>query len=188
MRRYNLVCIRSLNSATDSEHPMYCTTPLRWGALCGITFCLGLVGAITHALSGGRDLSLFITPIAASITVLFTAPNSAIARPWAIIGGSTVSGFVGVAVATIIREPMLACPLAVLGSLASMSAWRCHHPPGAAVALSAVLGNHTVHHAGYYFAIFPICLDSILIVCSHLALHRLSIGCVNKLRQYWRRG
>ncbi|WP_229425556.1 HPP family protein [Massilia sp. Se16.2.3] len=80
------------------------------------------------------------------------------------MGGNTVSALVGVACAHLLPDPALAAPLAGALAIGTMFALRCLHPPGGAVALTAVLGGQAVHDAGFAFAFMPVALNSALIV------------------------
>jgi CBS domain-containing membrane protein len=82
------------------------------------------------------------------------------AQPWAVIAGNTLSGLVGISVAIVIQNPLFAMPMAASLAILGMFILRCLHPPAAAVALIAVLGN--VMH--YRYAFFPVMIDSILLV------------------------
>jgi CBS domain-containing membrane protein len=98
--------------------------------------------------------------LGASALLVFALPQSPMAQPWAVISGNTVSALVGISVIRFIQEPLLAMPLAASLSILGMFALRCLHPPAAAVALIAVLGQIT----HYRYAFFPVMVDSILLV------------------------
>jgi len=82
------------------------------------------------------------------------------AQPWAVIAGNTLSALVGITAANLIKEPLLAMPIAAALSILGMFVLRCLHPPAAAVALIAVLG----HVMNYRYAFFPVMVDSVLLV------------------------
>lgn len=98
--------------------------------------------------------------LGASALLVFALPGSPMAQPWAVIGGNTLSALVGVTCAKWIDQPLLALPLAASASILGMFILRCLHPPAAAVALIAVLG-HITH---YRYGLFPVMVDSILLV------------------------
>lgn len=154
---------------------------------CGIAFAIGLVAAVNRVLIGASGMPLLITPIAASATLLFGAPDNSIARPWAVIGGNTVSALAGVGVALVVHDQAIAAPLAAVSAISLMWGLRCFHPPGAAVALAAVVGNDAVLAAGFSFAILPICIDSLLIVFAHRLVRALT-GKILRQRAEVRRG
>lgn len=109
----------------------------------------------------------------ASAVLLFGAPTSAFARPWPALGGNVLSAFVGVTCARVIPDPTLAAVVTVTVAVAVMSALRCLHPPGGAVALLAVLGGEDVRAAGYHFVLVPVGLNSLVMLGVALAYHRL---------------
>ncbi|OIN00890.1 HPP family protein [Polynucleobacter sp. QLW-P1DATA-2] len=98
--------------------------------------------------------------LGASALLVFALPGSPMAQPWAVIAGNTLSAFIGISAAILIREPLLAMPIAASLSILGMFVLRCLHPPAAAVALIAILG-HVTH---YRYAFFPVMIDSILLV------------------------
>ena len=112
-----------------------------------------------HGEIGGLDEWLMAS-LGASALLVFALPGSPMAQPWAVIAGNTVSALVGITTANLISEPLLAMPIAAALSILGMFILRCLHPPAAAVALIAVLG-HVLH---YRYALFPVMVDSILLV------------------------
>ncbi len=140
------------------------------GALLGI----GLAGLISGLVTGATPgLPLIVAPMGASAVLLFAVPASPLAQPWSIAGGNTISALVGLLAAHMIPSTVLAAAVAVAAAIAVMSALRCLHPPGGAVALSAVLGS-TAAPLGYGFALVPVGLNSILLVGLGLLFHRFS--------------
>jgi CBS domain-containing membrane protein len=132
------------------------------GALVG----LGLAGVASYWASAGS--LLLIAPMGASAVLLFCLPASPLAQPWSVFGGNVVSAVVGVACARSIADPMLAAPLAGCLAIAAMFYLRCLHPPGGAVALTAVLGGPAVHAAGFAFVLAPVGLNTGLMVLAAL--------------------
>jgi CBS domain-containing membrane protein len=79
---------------------------------------------------------------------------------WSVIVSNTLSALVGISVTIVIQNPLLAMPIAASLAILGMFILRCLHPPAAAVALIAALGN--VMH--YRYAFFPVMIDSIPLV------------------------
>src|SRR3546814_13591267 len=52
-----------------------------------------------------------------------------------------------------------------------MFSLRCLHPPGGAVALTAVLGGPSVTALGYGFALWPVGLNSLILLCIAVAFN-----------------
>jgi CBS domain-containing membrane protein len=133
----------------------------RFRSSCGAFIGLMLVLTLAKYLGelSGIDEWLMAS-LGASALLVFALPSSPMAQPWAVIAGNTLSALIGITAANLIKEPLLAMPIAAAASILGMFILRCLHPPAAAVALIAVLG-HVVH---YRYAIFPVMVDSILLV------------------------
>ena len=127
------------------------------GAFLGLMLVLTIAKYLGEI--GGLDEWLMAS-LGASALLVFALPGSPMAQPWAVIAGNTVSALVGITTANLISEPLLAMPIAAALSILGMFILRCLHPPAAAVALIAVLG-HVLH---YRYALFPVMVDSILLV------------------------
>lgn len=143
--------------------------------------CVGsVIGVSLTALICGLlfrhdpHLPLIVAPIGASAVLLFAVPASPLAQPWPVIGGNTISAFVGLAVAQLVPEPALALGLALGLAILAMSVTRSLHPPGGAAALTAVLGGPVVENFGYWFPLAPVALNSVLLVGLGLLFHKLS--------------
>jgi CBS domain-containing membrane protein len=120
------------------------------------------------------DLPAIVAPIGASAVLVFAVPSSPLAQPWSVIGGNVLSALVGVAAAQTIPNLAAAAGIAVGGAILVMSLFRCLHPPGGAAALTAVIGGHSIHAAGFGFALLPVGLNSIALVALAMLYHRLT--------------
>ncbi len=131
------------------------------GALLGIFF----TGLISITLPGNASGTMWLAaPMGASAVLLFAVPASPLAQPWSILGGNVISALIGVSCAKLIGIPMLAASAAIFLAIAAMFALRCIHPPGGAVALTAVLGGQQVHLAAYGFVLAPVGLNTVLLL------------------------
>jgi CBS domain-containing membrane protein len=140
------------------------------GAIGGIAVTGLLCGLM---LGNGLAHPLLVAPMGASAVLLFAVPASPLAQPWPVIGGNVVSALVGTFIAMLIPDPTLAAAVAVGLAIAAMSLLRCLHPPGGAVALSAVLGAaHTP--PSYMFALVPVGVNTALLVAVAIIFHRLA--------------
>lgn len=139
------------------------------GALIGI-FLTGLCTALLAA--SDNMLPVLIAPMAASAVLLFVLPASPLAQPWSVLGGNVISAAIGVACSHWIAPPLLASAIAVTAAIAAMLLLRCVHPPGGAMALTAVLGGPTLHAAGYAILWSPVALNSLLLVLVATLFHR----------------
>lgn len=138
------------------------------GALVGISVA-GLICAAMFPVT----MPWIIAPIGASAVLLFAVPASPLAQPWSIVGGNLISALFGIVVAQSVGEPAFAAALAVSTAILVMSLARCLHPPGGAVALSAVIGwpNFSGHVVDF---LVPVLLNSLILVAIGMLFHRFS--------------
>ena len=133
------------------------------GALLGV-FCAAW---LSHRLLAGFN-PWFVAPMGASAVLLFAVPASPLAQPWSIIGGNVCSALIGVTCAAHVDDVALAAALAASLSIVAMFALRCLHPPSGAVALTAVLGGPAIKALGYAFVLWPVAIDSLLLLMAAL--------------------
>ncbi|WP_246218119.1 HPP family protein [Jiella pacifica] len=141
------------------------------GALIGIAvtgFCTLLL------LSVDTAIPLLVAPMGASAVLLFAVPSSPLAQPWSIIGGNVSAALVGIGCRVLIPDPLLAAAVAVCVAIALMFVLRCLHPPGGAVAVTAVLAGPIADTLGFAFAVVPIGLNSALLLAVALVYNRLT--------------
>lgn len=142
----------------------------RMRAGSGMMIGILLTSVLTRLMLGpNANVPLLMAPVGASAVLLFAVPSSPLAQPWSIVGGNIVSAIAGVTCAMFIKEPMLAAGLAGASAVGCMFALRCLHPPGGAVALTAVLGGPAIMALGYQFVLFPVAINSILLMLLALA-------------------
>ena len=134
-------------------------------ATIGAMIGLGVTGLVSALWLGDQSgLPILIGPMGASAVLLFAVPASPLAQPWSIIGGCVLSALVGIACAMLIPQPIIAAAAAGGLAILTMSLARCLHPPGGAVALTAVLGGPVVQDAGWHFALMPVALNAALLL------------------------
>ncbi|WXL24992.1 HPP family protein [Ectopseudomonas mendocina] len=138
------------------------------GALLGLLFSGWLCG---EAL--GSASPWLIAPMGASAVLLFAAPASPLAQPWSIIAGNIVSALVGVTCATWLGHSAAVAALAGGLAIGGMFALRCLHPPGGAVALTAVLAGSEISQLGYHFALYPVAVNSFALLLIALIFNNL---------------
>ncbi len=142
-------------------------------ASAGALGALAMAAGLSMLWLGSSGVWL-IAPMGASAVLLFCLPGSPLAQPWAVIGGNVLSAMVGVASFQLCGGHWLAAPLAGGAAIAAMFALRCLHPPGGAVALTAVLAGPAVQAMGFGFALLPVALNSALMVGAALLFNNLS--------------
>ncbi len=110
------------------------------------------------------DALLIVASMGASAVLLFAVPHGPLAQPWPVFGGHLVSAAVGVTVARLVPDTLLAAALAVSLAIGAMHYLRCIHPPGGATALSAVVSGPAVHAIGYQYILTPVMLNAVVIL------------------------
>jgi len=142
-------------------------------ASLGAGIGLVLTSLLSHWALGELNL-WFVAPVGASAVLVFGLPASPLAQPWSVVGGNSVSALAGVTVSQLIPDPAIACGVAACAAILLMFSLRCLHPPGGAVALTAILGGPTVQHLGYHFVLTPILLNSLTLALLVLLFNNLA--------------
>lgn len=137
------------------------------GALIGL-FCTVALGRMLGELVGVNEWVM--ASLGASALLIFVLPSSPMAQPWAVIGGNVLSALVGITAYRLIPSPLFALPVAAASAILGMFVLRCLHPPAAAVALIAVLGQIT----NYRYAFFPVMVDSMALCLVAAAYNSLT--------------
>lgn len=135
---------------------------------------LGVLGVslINRYLLGGSSPWL-IPPLGASAVLLFAAPASPLAQPWAVLGGNTLSGALGLLVAQLVPDHSLAAALAVSAAIGVMFVTRSLHPPAGAIALTASIAGAGGGQHGQEFMCTSVFLDSLLLLSCALIFNNL---------------
>ena len=137
------------------------------GALIGL-FCTVALGRMLGELVGVNEWVM--ASLGASALLIFVLPSSPMAQPWAVIGGNMLSALVGITTYHFIPNPLFALPIAAASAILGMFVLRCLHPPAAAVALIAVLGQIE----SYRYAFFPVMVDSMVLCLVAVAYNSLT--------------
>ena len=154
--------------------PNYKVLPLKerlfsgFGALCG----LAISSLISWYVLGGMN-AWYIAPMGASSVLLFAVPNSPLAQPWNVVVGNTLAGIIGVACTQYLPDLTSAFSVAVGFAIFMMMTTDSLHPPSGAVAITAVLGGEAVHRLGFHFVLYPVLLNSILLLLIAVFFNRL---------------
>lgn len=113
-----------------------------WGALLA-----GLGAALAIALLGwldlGWQLSLLMAPFGASCVLLFSLPESPLARPQNVLGGHLLAATVGLLVQELPLPLALQLALGVGLAIALMQGLRLIHPPAGANPLLVLLTDQS---------------------------------------------
>lgn len=152
-----------------------------FGAGLGIAIC-GALLLVIGRLIGNSGNVILIAPLGATTFLVFAVPNSPLAQPWSAIVGNAASALVAVSVLSLGLPTEMTAALAILGAMIAMATLRAMHPPGAAVALAAVLSAVAGPRPGFDFVLAPVALDTCVIVALAILYNRLT-GRVYPFRQ-----
>lgn len=137
------------------------------GAACAIF----LVFAITQSLLPTNSAVGVIASMGASAVLLFAVPHGQLSQPWPVLGGHTISAFVGVVCCNTINNPVLATAIAVGASIGLMQTFKCIHPPGGATAFTAVMGGQAIHDLGFLYVLVPVGLNALAMLSLAIAIN-----------------
>jgi len=142
------------------------------GAFIGILFLAG----ISDYYLESPATPLMIASMGASAVLLFAAPHSPMAQPWAFVGGHLISALIGVTCYKLIPHAYLASAVAVATAILVMHMLRCLHPPGGATALTTVIGGQSVHALGYAYVLTPVALNVTVFLLVAMLFNQLAPG------------
>lgn len=111
---------------------------LRSGLAAGLAVFLLALGL--HFIAQPPVTLLLLGSMGASAALLYAVPHSPFAQPWNLVGGHLFSAICGGLSMAYIGDPFLAAGVAVGSAIFLMYLLNCLHPPGAATALTLVLG------------------------------------------------
>jgi len=131
-----------------------------------------------------EDNLFLVGSFGASAVLLYAIPASPFAQPRNLILGHTISAFVGVSCAMLLKDNIaVASAAAVSISIMLMHLSRSLHPPGGATALIAVIGGNSIHELGYAYVITPIGIGTVLLLVIALLVNNISPH--RRYPQYW---
>ena len=141
------------------------------GVGLAILLCDLILWTIRHfsaALPGGMGSPLteiiLVSPFAATAFLIVTVPNSPLAQPWSVVMGNTLGTAAGVLCFALLPSALLAAALSVAIAVLAMAWLRALHPPGAAMALNAVLLSQGGAETGPAFVIATVTAGSLVLV------------------------
>ena len=138
----------------------------------GFVGILGILLISQHFLDN-HSVPWIVASMGASAVLLFAVPHGPLSQPWALLGGHLVSAIVGVTIASLIDQQLIAASLAVGIAIGAMHYLRCIHPPGGATAIFAVIGGQSVHGLGYQYVLTPVMLNAMVILIVAIAFNYL---------------
>ena len=134
----------------------------------------------------GVDSLFLIGSFGASAVLVYGVPRAEFSQPRNVIGGHVVSALIGVSLGKVLgADTMLVYPLAVALSIFAQQVTRTVHPPGGATALIAIIGGENVRNLGFYYAICPVMIGSVIMVLVAVLVNNLSSDSNRNYPSYW---
>lgn len=148
--------------------------PTHWlragvGALIG----LFLAGWLTSLAYGPAIALHLLGPLAASAVLVFAVHSGPLAQPWPVLGSYALAGIVGLAMRDGFGPGLWVAAAALCASILVMCLLRCLHPPGGAVAVSAVLADPGLTALGDHL-LEPVLLNALILVAVAIVYNRLT--------------
>ncbi len=143
-------------------HPLPATfaEKLRSGVAGGLGIFL-LAWAL-HFLPQPQFPLLLLGSMAASAVLLYAVPHSPLAQPWNLVGGHLFSAICGWLSMAYVGDPLLAAGVAVGAAIFLMYVLNCLHPPGAATALTLVLGASQFQQMGLLWSALIVLANALI--------------------------
>lgn len=143
-----------------------------FSALAGL-MGIALVMLVSQFFLDARALPWVVASMGASAVLLFAVPQGPLSQPWSFAAGHLLSAFVGITVAKLVADPLIAAALAVSLAIFIMYLTDCLHPPGGATALTAVVGGSAVQSLGYAYILTPVALNVVVMLSWALIINNL---------------
>lgn len=154
------------------------------GAFVGI----GLIAFFQSYLLTQFENIFLIGSFGASSVLIYGAIQSPLAQPRNLIGGHTISAFIGVSIYHILPDVIwLTAPMAVSLSIVMMQITKTLHPPGGATALIAVAGSEKIKALGFLYVISPVLTGSLILLLVALIFNNMTSHRKYPTNQYFTR-
>lgn len=127
--------------------------------------CMAVVIFATRYFVPSDGAAFLVASMGASSVLLFSAPGGPFSQPWPLVGGHLISAAIGITSAMMISDLLLASAVAASVTIFAMHYLRCIHPPGAATALTAVVGGPAIRESGYWFLVAPVGINVLVLLC-----------------------
>ena len=146
-------------------------------SMLGAFIAIWVLSMTTQSHLFGQSIHIMvIASMGASAFLIFVTPHSPMAQPWPVIAGHILSAILGVACAQWIHDMALAAATAVALSILAMHLSKSLHPPSAATALIAVLGNEQIHALAWQFCYQVVMINCLLIALLGMIINRLLLN------------
>jgi CBS domain-containing membrane protein len=134
---------------------------------------IALVMFVSQFYLDSSSLPWVVASMGASAVLLFAVPKGPLSQPWSFMAGHLISAFVGISIAKLISDPVIASAFAVSLAIFFMYLTGCLHPPGGATALTAVLGGSTIIDLGYWYMLTPVFLNIVVMLTWALIINNV---------------
>jgi CBS domain-containing membrane protein len=147
----------------------------RWGTtqrprVAGGAWIAALIAVLVWSQDGFGGIFL-VPPFIATLTILLYLPEVSIARPFAVVVGSTAGAAIGTGLAALCGAGAGTAALAALAALITLPVLRAYHPPGVALAMYPAL-----LHPGPWFALRLVLPFTLVAVTSAALMSRTLHG------------
>ncbi len=140
-------------------------------AWVGSSLCLLTIVLLDTWIFEAQNVEFLMASFGASAVLVFGAPQSPLAQPRNVIGGQFISAIAGVTCQLFLANwPTLAACTSVSLAILLMTLTKTLHPPGGASALLAVVGDESIKHLGYLYAVIPCLMGGALVVVIGITL------------------
>jgi len=148
----------------QSFKPHHLPAPFAEKLRSGVAGGLGifLLASVLHFLPQPQFPLLLLGSMAASAVLLYAVPHSPLAQPWNLVGGHLFSAICGWLSMAYISDPLLAAGIAVGGAIFLMYVLNCLHPPGAATALTLVIGASQFQQMGLLWSALIVLANALI--------------------------
>ncbi len=134
-------------------------------AWAGSSLCVLCIAILDHIFFEANNVEFLMASFGASAVLVFGVPHSPLAQPRNVLGGHFVSAIAGVTCEIFLGSmPDLAACTSVSLAIFLMTITKSLHPPGGATALLAVVGDSSIKHLGYIYAVIPCLLGAAVVV------------------------
>ncbi len=141
-------------------------------AMAGLV-SIGLIMLVSQYYLDPQSLPWVVASMGASAVLLFAVPKGPLSQPWSFVAGHLFSAFIGISMAKLISDPVMASALAVSLAIFVMYITRSLHPPGGATALTAVVGGSAITELGYWYMLTPIGINLFIMLLWAIIINNL---------------
>ncbi len=141
-------------------------------ALAGL-LSIALIMLVSKQFLAPEALPWVVASMGASAVLLFAVPNGPLSQPWSFVVGHLLSAFIGISVAKLVNDPLIASSLAVSLAIFAMYLTSSLHPPGGATALTAVVGGSAITDLGYWYMLTPIAVNLLVMLVWALIINNI---------------